>query len=434
MDALEQVEAPNGDWFRSGHTTCYERGSSRWSALESCPTPYEECPATAGCGQDGTRRGGLELTELDDGRVTDAATGLTWAAAPGWGRMGYGAALTFCRQQGMRVPTISELATLANYGDDADYFPPVSAFQTLDPDVFAIELGTDRVSDCAYPFGPGTDRAGCGDWTNHRNEPVYYGFHFDHGRPFRDPPRGSEFYHDGLHAVICVAGESPWASGPAPVQLIDNGNGTFADPRTGLEWQRLDPSTPRTYAQAIDDCAALSDSVGEEWHLANIKEAISLLYPIERPQGMANYVESDYLMLPAELRVDNAKYWTSTPEGAGTTRILQPNFMNYPVSTTAMDDTRAGANLVALCARRVPCTSVVLDSPTAPSTCTNGCGFYTCAGKCLPMGTPTCLACEGTTQVNEAACMAGTYGGLCQYQTTESGDPICMPDPVIFGE
>jgi hypothetical protein len=110
----------------------------------------------------------------------------------------------------------------------------------------------------------------------------------------------------------------PGVAWPSP-RFRDNNNGTITDNATGLIWlKNADAFGLRTWAQALDDCAALASgaaglsdgSTAGQWRLPNRKELMSLVdYGRSNPSLPSGHQFSS---------VQSAIYWSSTTD-AGTT-------------------------------------------------------------------------------------------------------------------
>ena len=70
--------------------------------------------------------------------------------------------------------------------------------------------------------------------------------------------------------VRCVRG------GQTQQSLVDNGDGTVTDNRTGLIWQQGEPGA-MTWNSALTYCEGLSLAGSTDWRLPNIKELESLV-------------------------------------------------------------------------------------------------------------------------------------------------------------
>lgn len=189
----------------------------------------------------------------NDGTVTDKLTNLTWQQTDG-GEMTWEQAQAYakaCRIGGhadWRLPTSIELFGIMNHGKhgpamDTRFFPR---------------------SDARYWW---SDAARADDrskvWVVNTGGGI--GAHAK-----------SETYSAGgdrpIH-VRCVRGNATLGAGPV---LVDNGDGTVSDQRTGLLWQKIQVDQTMTWEEAIGFCEGLTLGGRDDWRLPNIKELRSL--------------------------------------------------------------------------------------------------------------------------------------------------------------
>ncbi|MBI4848584.1 MAG: DUF1566 domain-containing protein [Nitrospirae bacterium] len=88
----------------------------------------------------------------------------------------------------------------------------------------------------------------------------------------------------------------------AAASLVNNGNGTVTDSRTGLVWQQGEPGT-KTWGAALSYCEGLSLGNKTDWRLPNIKELESLT------DDARYYPAIDTLFFPGAYA---SYYWSST--------------------------------------------------------------------------------------------------------------------------
>ena len=231
----------------TGQTTCYQDVE-----------PWAEIPC-AGTGQDGAYSiNPMSFADNDDGTITDNNTGLMWQKQDdgnmyNWyqasgtydatynpGPQSACGSLTLGGHSDWRLPTKKELISIVDYSIpytgpsiDTTYFPNTKSTGYWSSTASAI-----------YPVG-----AWC---VLFYDGSVYIGYKYN----------GSY--------VRCVR------SRQFPSQnLVDNGNETVTDNRTGLMWQQGEPEY-MTWSSALSYCEGLSLGGYSDWRLPNVKEIESL--------------------------------------------------------------------------------------------------------------------------------------------------------------
>ena len=234
-------------------------------------------------GEDGDYAGNApSFKDNGDGTVTDQLTGLVWQKADGgemtWGKAkDYAQALRLAGRQDWRLPTSMELFALTNQGMHGP---------AMDTSVFTRSearywwTNSPRADD---PSKVWLVNSGGGIGAHAKTETVSAG--------------GERPVH-----VRCVAGVSVTGTGPS---LIDNGDGTVTDQRTGLTWQKICPAKPLTWEEALRACASLKPTLRGAWRLPNIKELRSLSDDAKIRPSL------DRKFFP-EAKVAN--YWSSTTQ------------------------------------------------------------------------------------------------------------------------
>jgi len=193
------------------------------------------------------------FVDNQDGTVSDKVTGLMWQKTDG-GEMTWEDALKYaqnCRLGGhndWRLPTSIELFLIMDHGKhgpamDTDFFPKTQARYWWS--------NATRADDQSKVWVVNT---GGGIGAHAKSETTSAG---------GDRP---------IH-VRCVRGESMLGTGP---KLVDNGDGTVLDQRTGLIWKQLASDTKLTWEDALEYCANLNHAGNNDWRLPNIKELRSL--------------------------------------------------------------------------------------------------------------------------------------------------------------
>ncbi len=202
-------------------------------------------------------------TDNGDGTVTDDVTGLMWQQ-DGDGFAGYGldAAVQFCDDLDLaghsdwRVPSLMEMVGIVDYGR---YDP------AIDNDCF---FGADPPGQYFMTSTTSFDSS-----TNDRTGVLihfYYGSITEGSGP----------------AVRCVRGEPS----QIPEKLVDNGDGTVTDPRTGLVWQQGEVDSPVIWGTALTYCETLVLGERDDWRLPNVKELVTLVdTTLDAPQISLNH-------------------------------------------------------------------------------------------------------------------------------------------------
>ncbi len=82
--------------------------------------------------------------------------------------------------------------------------------------------------------------------------------------------------------------------------LVNNGDGTVSDTRTGLTWQQADPGMTMNWETALAYCNSLTLSDTDDWRLPNVKELESITDDTKWPPMDTTYFPF------------NGYYWSST--------------------------------------------------------------------------------------------------------------------------
>ena len=208
-------------------------------------SPYSAIPC-AGTGQDGAYIiNPLSYTDNDNGTVTDNNTYLIWQQQDDGITKSWANAKTYCDNLSLggysdwRLPSKKELVTIVNYA-----IPEPGP--TIQP-VF------NNARSSAY--WTATDMA---DSTSSAWNVVFYNGQTD------APTKSANYY------ARCVRGEQQ------PQKLVDMGNGTVTDLRTGLLWQQKEANAMK-WGDALSYCEGLSLAGLTGWRLPNIKELESVI-------------------------------------------------------------------------------------------------------------------------------------------------------------
>lgn len=234
----------------------------------------------------------------NNGTITDLVTGLIWQKSEGsemsWDNAkNFSDSLTLGGFNDWRLPTSHELFNLLDHGRNP----------AQNPDYFTI-------SDAEYWWSSNTlvgddsrvwvANAGGGIGPHPKTETISAG--------------GTKWFH-----VRCVRGNS------VASELVDNGNGTVTDQRTGLTWCQQETSE-MTWEEALAFCENYSFANYNDWRLPNIKELRS--------------ISNDQLSKPSVSTTSfpNAlanSYWSSTTEVRHADQGWLVNFENGLVSHEA---------------------------------------------------------------------------------------------------
>jgi N-acetylneuraminic acid mutarotase len=271
----------------SPHPPLYRTG------VHTCATDTAQdlsCPQAGWQLQDGDFQPDYQsLTKTANDEVTDNNTGLIWTVGGDSNTYTYAQAIQYCASfqdaegfVGYRLPSVIELMTLINNGND---LPSIAPF-------FA---GTQSTN---YWTATPTATAGMLAWT----------VRFDFGEVI-------PLLQDSTLPVRCVRGQSSVLNvgnvglrkaGPFTATTL-----TVQDPTTGLEWQKVDDGVKRSQKGSMDYCAQLSLGGLSGWHLPNVSELLGLV----QYDAINNGVAID----PAFTGAQGDVYWTSTQnEGAPT--------------------------------------------------------------------------------------------------------------------
>ena len=99
-------------------------------------------------------------------------------------------------------------------------------------------------------------------------------------------------------ALLFLAISCPPAHAIGPYSAAGS---TVLDQGTGLEWQKSDDATPRTWQEALAYCENLSIDSKTDWRLPNIRELKSLV-------DVSRYYPAIDPALPCQL----SSYWSAT--------------------------------------------------------------------------------------------------------------------------
>ena len=315
----------------TGLTTCFDD-----EATITCPDEGE-----AFFGQDGQVQAGgpMSYTDGGDGTVIDDVTGLMWQAEPAsstWAEADADAAAADTGgYDDWRVPTVTELWSLLDLGDEAGTGDRLR----LDTDVFA----TGDAGPGAEPDGgPGArylTASGSGS-PDGAGTAAYFVVDFAAGRvtTVATSPAGTA----RPLALRLVRG----GDGYGEQDLTGNGDGTVTDESTGLTWLQADSGDPAfagavagtsaadgtlDWEEALAFCADLDVAGIDGWRLPDAKELQSLVDGARVATGGAPAIDPLFATTapaggagrpdPAVDAVAGA-YWTSTTAEPATADIV----------------------------------------------------------------------------------------------------------------
>jgi hypothetical protein len=271
----------------SGQTTCYQ-----------LVDPYDEIPCD-GTGQDGEYSiNPMSFKDNGNGTVTDNNTGLMWQkeddnqkynwyeASGTYDATYNNTSLDVCGSLNLgehtdwRLPTKTELIGLVDYGVPS----PEPVIQTL--------------------FFPNTELSGYWTATNVPSYPnIAWAVFFN---------EGSSLYKNASDAyyVRCVRG------GQKSQVLVDNGDDTVTDGRTGLVWQKDGQDSIQTWDYAIAHCKQLPLGGYSDWRLPNVRELESLVDAAKSSPA----IDTDFFP-----NTPNSYYWSSS------------TYVSYPQTAWSVD-------------------------------------------------------------------------------------------------
>jgi hypothetical protein len=284
----------------TGETTCY----SQTGIVISCPAPGNSFA------QDGSYTyNPMGFTDNgDDGTVTDDNTGLIWQKlqdntpynwyqATGTYHATYNStsqnvcsALSLAGHSDWRLPSKKELITLVDYS--VGYPGPM--------------INT------AYFPGTKSDSY----WTS----PTYAGYTSNAWAVYFDQGGVGFTAKSSNHFVRCVRGAQ------IPQSLIDNGNGTVTDTRTGLLWQQGEAPASMDWGAALSYCEGLPLGNRTDWRLPNVKELESLTDDSRYNPTL------DKTFFPG---VYSSRYWSSTTYVTVPGSAWAPDFLGDNMVTFA---------------------------------------------------------------------------------------------------
>ena len=275
-----------------------------------------------------------------DGTVSDLNTGLTWLQQPTEEEMDWYDAKEYCEnlmfagRDDWRMPTLTELYSIENFGDGWPYidmevfsfgnlpiskdlqfwssnFYKVETEKAVKNTAFGVNFGTGHIK--GYGAGGDTDdlrpprpqKAGRpggmeegGTASNDRpRRPggMDEGSTGSNDRPQRGAPRGNP----RLKQIWAVAGEEYGVS-----QFVDNGDGTVSDLGTGLMWMVDDSGEGLDWESALAYCENLEFAGHDDWKLPNVKELQTLV----DYSGVYPAIDENLFNITDE----DSYFWTST--------------------------------------------------------------------------------------------------------------------------
>lgn len=208
--------------------------------------------ACAGTGQDGAYNGSQpHYNDNRDGTVTDLNTGLMWQQTTDATRRIWSDAGAYCTNLPLdgygdwRLPTISELLTIASYGKST---PACESILLCPTDINLRYFWTiTSYNDSGLSSAEAVN--------------------FDSG-------------HEGTVAKTSSASVRCVRGGPSPAgSFTDNGDGTITESTTGLIWEKVPGASTYTWINALAHCEGLSLAGRTDWRLPDRQELKSLVDP-----------------------------------------------------------------------------------------------------------------------------------------------------------
>jgi hypothetical protein len=191
-----------------------------------------------------------------------------------------------------RMPTVQELAFLANYSIPTPG-PAIETnyFQHTQSNVY---WSSTTFSDNKY-FAWGISFKNGDDFYGGKNQ-----------SHFIRAVRGAESSFTGLSNFMQISTEMTAGSD----RYVDNKDGTISDKNTGLMWQQLPPTEKKTWEQALSYCENLTLGNKSDWRMPNQKELRSLVdYSKANPSIHTTYFPNTF--------TDDI-FWSSTTNASTT--------------------------------------------------------------------------------------------------------------------
>lgn len=185
--------------------------------------------------------------------VIDNITGLEWQKVDGNITLSWDSALSHCQystiddKRDWRLPSVSELVSIANYGT---FNPAINGGAFPDTDLLGYWSASSVVVNSLFAWSVSFSSGAAQSWL--KTTPYY---------------------------VRCVRSNRP--NGPL---LQGNNNGSVTDLATGLTWQQQDDDIVKNWVDAQNYCSGLVLGNRSNWRLPNIKELASIVdYRLESP-------------------------------------------------------------------------------------------------------------------------------------------------------
>ena len=265
--------SPHPPLYRTGIVTC-----------ATDDTQDLACPSAGYELEDGDFKPDTQsFTRTGDDEVTDATTGLVWQASDDGQTYDHASATQHCAALATastaagswRLPSVVELMTINDYGEAS-------------PSIAAAFTGARSTNYWASTPVVSTQTLA---WT----------VKFDGGEVI-------PLLMETNLPVRCVRGTSSILRSPGAglrkAGAFDAGPLTVRDATTGLEWQRRDDGTKRSWKDALSYCARLPLGGKSGWHLPNVSELLGIVQYDATHDGVA--IDTAFQTARADL------YWTSS--------------------------------------------------------------------------------------------------------------------------
>ena len=316
--------------------------------------------------EDGYLRPGVALPrprfrDNVDGTITDNATGLVWlknanafatrtwtqALADCAGLASGTAGLTDGSTAGQwRLPNRVELASLVDYGRVSPVLTQGFPFASVQTNIYWTSTSDAGTTGSAWCLNldngvvGSVDKAGS-DYVWPVRTGVRAGILPVPTSGAGDLPGYTEDAHED-------ATTQPGLVWPTP-RFTDNNNGTVTDNLTRLVWlKNANPTGPRTWTQALTDCASLQDgtngltdgTAAGRWHLPTIRELRSLLSAryanpaVANATGTAQWSTGDPFTA-----VQSSFYWSGTSDAGASGNAWYVGFSGGAVASIAKGGT-----------------------------------------------------------------------------------------------
>ncbi|MBF0102265.1 MAG: DUF1566 domain-containing protein, partial [Desulfobacterales bacterium] len=234
-----------------------------------------------------------------DGTVTDLNTGLMWQKEDDGIERNWNDTNTYCDNlifagySDWRLPTLSELRGIVDYGQKNPMINPVFI--------------------CKFPnsWSGATYWSSTMDVNNSANVWLvsFYGG--------SGPPLSGALPKTDVYSMRAVRARSCESLDSQNHLMIDNGDGTVTDQTTGLMWQKSDDGVERKWSDALVYCENLNLAGYSDWRLPNIKELLSIT---DNSKGKGSPTINQLFTISSSIHTEimvatlASFYWSSTTD------------------------------------------------------------------------------------------------------------------------